>query len=71
MMTGSCDLSCPAVSHSCRVTLLEPSVIVFIWKSMPVEKFCTSHCVSQAEHHFLFTLCLLVPTNLNCAKLLL
>lgn len=29
------DLSCPAVSQSCRVTLVEPTVKVFIWKSIP------------------------------------
>lgn len=29
------DLSWPAVSHSCRVTVVEPTVKVFIWKSIP------------------------------------
>lgn len=29
------DLSCPAVSQSCRVTVAEPTVKVFIWKSIP------------------------------------
>lgn len=28
------DLSCPAVSQSCRVTLVEPRLKVFIWKSI-------------------------------------
>lgn len=29
------DLSCPAVSQSCRAMVVEPRVKVFIWKSIP------------------------------------
>lgn len=29
------DLSCPAVSQSCRMTVVEPKERVLIWKSIP------------------------------------
>lgn len=32
------DLSCPAVSQSCIVTVVEPRVKVFMWKSRPTNK---------------------------------
>lgn len=45
------DLSCPAVSQSCRVIVVEPRFKVFIWKSTPKRNTVSYFTYMYTEEH--------------------